>query len=483
MKNLTLFVAFFGALSPLATGQSLTLPKAIATAQANSPIAKQINANFAAQNWRFREAKAFQMPQISLNGTIPGYYREIGNITQPDGSLLFQNYSRAFSNASLNVSQVIMATGGTVSVRTGLERIDVFGNSRNTFWASQPLMLSLSQPLFQINRLKWNWQQQQIRFAGATREQAENLEDLSVRVTQKFFDLYLAKLQLRNAEYNQAINDTIYTVSQGRFSLGKIAESDLLQVEYGLMNARNSVEVQNLRIAVSEKELNILLSGNADAGKIEVTPPQSIPAINPLPQRALEEAKNNRSDYQGFQLEENMARMNLKSAEISRRFQADMSVSLGFNQTAPRLGGAFQNLQGSQSAFINFTIPIANFGRAQANYEAVKATMNSTLERILNNKNTLEMEVFNQVIELKQLRTSLQLSAKADTIAQKRYTVSKNRYLIGKIEIRDLFIAQNEKDTALITYIQALQAYWVAYYRLRRLTLYDFEADKRIGAW
>ena len=175
-----------------------------------------------------------------------------------------------------------------------------------------------------------------------------------------------------------------------------------------------------------------------------------------------------------------MAKMNLKSAEISRRFTADLNVSVGFNQTAPSLGESYRNIQGSQSAFVGFNIPIANFGRAKANYEAVKATLSSKLEQLKNDRNTLEMEVYNQVIELKQLKTSLALSAKADTIAQKRYDVSKNRYLIGKIEIRDLFIAQGEKDAALINYIQSLQAYWVAYYRLRRLCLYDFEAERKL---
>ena len=37
-----------------------------------------------------------------------------------------------------------------------------------------------------------------------------------------------------------------------------------------------------------------------------------------------------------------------------------------------------------------------------------------------------------------------------------------------------LFIAQVEKDQALENYVQALRGYWDAFYRLRRLTLYDF---------
>jgi predicted negative regulator of RcsB-dependent stress response len=40
--------------------------------------------------------------------------------------------------------------------------------------------------------------------------------------------------------------------------------------------------------------------------------------------------------------------------------------------------------------------------------------------------------------------------------------------------VSDLYIAQNEKDQALDAYVQALRSFWANYYRLRRVTLYDF---------
>jgi outer membrane protein TolC len=79
-----------------------------------------------------------------------------------------------------------------------------------------------------------------------------------------------------------------------------------------------------------------------------------------------------------------------------------------------------------------------------------------------------------------QARRGLELSAKADTVAQKRFEVAYNRYGIGRISIDNLFIAQREKDQSRGQYVQALRAYWEAYYRLRQLTLYDFERGARI---
>lgn len=52
--------------------------------------------------------------------------------------------------------------------------------------------------------------------------------------------------------------------------------------------------------------------------------------------------------------------------------------------------------------------------------------------------------------------------------------MARNRYTIGRIDISNLYIAQVEKDQALENYVAALRGYWDAFYRIRRITLYDF---------
>ena len=64
---------------------------------------------------------------------------------------------------------------------------------------------------------------------------------------------------------------------------------------------------------------------------------------------------------------------------------------------------------------------------------------------------------------------------KSDTIGQKRYDIAIKRYLIGKIGITDLNIAQQEKDNSRQNFVSALRGFWTAYFDLRRKTLYDFE--------
>jgi hypothetical protein len=69
----------------------------------------------------------------------------------------------------------------------------------------------------------------------------------------------------------------------------------------------------------------------------------------------------------------------------------------------------------------------------------------------------------------------LYIAAKADTVAQLRYDVAKQRFYIGKIFVSDLNIALTDKDIAKRGYLAQLKNYWQYYYNIRRLTLFDFE--------
>jgi len=480
MKTL-LLPALFLAFSAQAQ-TTITLDEAIRLGKENSPVARYIAANFESNRWQNVATQALRKPQIVLDGNIPGYSRQIVRVEQPDGSFLFRSVSQAFSSLTLSLEQPIIATGGTLSLNTALSRQDLFDSPAQFLpWQSAPIFLGFRQPLGQFNLTKWRFKQQQLAFAQATQQQLEQLEALSLDVTQRFFNLYLGQLQLRNAELNRASNDTIYRVAKGRYGLGKIAENDLLQVELSFTNARNAVEQQKLAIQVAERELQNLTGPLGGGTGFGVLPPASVPAADPDVEKALAEAKANRSDYLSFALREAEAQRGVKEAEAARRINGQLALSYGLNQAAPTLPEVYQNPLNAQFANVSFTLPIATFGRNKANYEAARFGLEAQQRQNEAARNSLEIAVYNAVLELKQLRTSLLISAKSDTIAQKRFEVAKNRYGVGKVDITNLLIAQQDKDAALLAYIRTLQQYWTAHYTLRRLTLYDFEAGRKIG--
>ena len=55
------------------------------------------------------------------------------------------------------------------------------------------------------------------------------------------------------------------------------------------------------------------------------------------------------------------------------------------------------------------------------------------------------------------------------------YDQTRQRFIIGKADVNSLTLSLNRQQEAQKNYISALQNYWLNYYKIRKLTLFDFE--------
>ena len=78
------------------------------------------------------------------------------------------------------------------------------------------------------------------------------------------------------------------------------------------------------------------------------------------------------------------------------------------------------------------------------------------------------------------LQEQVKLTAETDEIADNRYQIAQDRFILSDLSITDLGLAMQEKDAAKRDYIIALRDYWRVYYILRLFTLYDFELNQPI---
>jgi outer membrane protein TolC len=457
----------------------LSLKAAIEMGKTNGPRGKSINKNAQSNYWTYKSAATASLPQLSLTGDIPGLTRGINQVPQNDGTLKFLPQSQAFSNLNLSLNQNIMSTGGSVYFASGLSRITLIGNGRPSYWQSTPVQIGISQPLFRLNEMKWNLRQAKILNDENMRRQAEAMEDMSIEISQRYFDLYLTLNLINVYSFNIAVNDTIYQISKGRYELGKIAENDLLQSEYQLLTAKNNYQVSMNKKISQEYYLKSMLGIPLET-PILLVAPEEIPLAEVSVDKAIAEARENRSVYLDFQYRENDALIDVKRSDLNRRPNGVLSLNYGLNQTSSDLSQVYKDPLGRQIASVRFNVPIVSWGRNKAEYMKSKANAEAVKSNIDYEKSIFEQDVITSVNNFRQLQASLLISAKADTIARKRYEVSKNRYLIGKIEMINLMIAQNEKDNARQNYYGTLQQLWLAYYQLRRNTLYDFMRQEKI---
>ena len=223
---------------------------------------------------------------------------------------------------------------------------------------------------------------------------------------------------------------------------------------------------------------------SSDGAARLVVPAGALPASVPLTEAdttvAVEQALRNQSRTTNAELQSVQAKRRVTEARLNNGFNARVSATVGFNQRALVLENAYDDLAQRQQYALNIQVPLVQWGLRKAQVEAAQADQARTDENTRAARDAAAEEAHFAALQLAQSARNLTLSAKADTVALKRFEVAKNRYIVGKIGIDNLYVAQNERDGALRGYIDALRGYWQAYYRLRRLTLYDFAESRPI---
>jgi outer membrane protein TolC len=459
--------------------RTLTLEESIEIAKENSPLARAANFGLISAKWRYKSFRADLLPSLTLGGDAPNYNKSIFSNVQDDGTVTFSSRTQSEASVDLSIQQNIMPTGGNLSLSSGITRLGIFAGENTYLWQSTPLVASIRQPIFQFNSLKWRNKIEPLRYQIAQKQYVEDMEDLAFNTTQSFFDFLLAKINIEVAEFNVTVNDSIYNISQGRYQVGSIAENDLLQSELALRNAETSLTTAQLNFQRAEENFKALL-GIPDQVSIEVLAPEEAPTMNIDVEKALELAQENNSTSLEFELNEIQANQAYDQARKEAGFSATIQASYGLNQTSETFDQLYEDPQNRQFFSLGFEIPIFNWGKNTAEIQAARNQQVSTANTIAYQKLQFDLNVRSTVREFSQLQSQVDLARISDEIADRRYEVAKNRYLIGKIDVTNLFIAQNEKDSARRSYIQALRNYWTGYYNLRRLTLYDFERNAPI---
>ena len=471
---LTLAVAL-----PLGSQEPITLQQAIALAHERGFQAQGARAARDAARYRSDAFTARLLPQLSLSGTLPNYNRSVIPVLQPDGSTAFRSQDQTNTALSLLLSQKLPVTGGDLFVTSSLSRLTVSGAQSIDTWFSTPISIGLQQNILRPNVAAWDRREQTVRAELAERLYREALEEIALATTDFFFDMYAARVALDNAIVNAAVNDTLYSLNKGRFTLGKIGENDLLQSELALLRARAALEQTRLD---DERAMDALrLALNLPSGApLAIAVTASVPEFEADTARAEAEALRNRALVSDLELQEVQARRRVTEAKLTGGLGATVQATYGLNATAPAARFVYQNLLEARQFTLSVQVPLVQWGArasdvqaAEADRKRVASTSRSAIERAAH-------EAHFAVLDLALARRNVAVLAKADTVGQKRFAVAYNRYLIGRIAMDNLYIAQTEKDQALTNFVQGLRGYWQAHYRLRRATLFDFATGQTI---
>ncbi|MEO7999539.1 MAG: TolC family protein [Gemmatimonadaceae bacterium] len=461
------------------TGDTLSLAQAVDMAQRQGFSARIASSSRDAGRWRDQAFASRLLPQLSLTSDLPIYNRSIIQVLQPDGSTKFVPQQQRTAALGLNVAQKLPFTGGDLFVSSQLTNVNIVGTQDSKLWRSTPVQVGIRQSLLRPNTARWDSREQNIRIEVSDRQYLEAREDIALTTSNLYFDVFAARATLINAEANSLVNDTLYTLNKGRYEVGKIGENDLLQSELALLRSRNSLDQARLDFDRASAALRIQL-GLPTGTPLNVSVPAAIPSLVADTTIAVQQALKNRSQERDLELQDVQSKRRVTEARLNNGVGATVSAAVGYNQSAQTFNSAFQSPLQSQQFQVSVEMPIVQWGGRHEQIEAAKADRNRVVTQAQAARAQTAQEAHFAALQLSQAERQLALSAKADTVGTKRFEVAKNRYVIGRIGIDNLYLAQTEKDQGLLQYVQALRGYWDAFYRLRRLTLYDFERNAPI---
>ena len=165
-------------------------------------------------------------------------------------------------------------------------------------------------------------------------------------------------------------------------------------------------------------------------------------------------------------------------AEKERGLNIDLFGQFGLTQTSGTLGDAYKNPLDQERFRVGLNVPIADWGKTKSQVEIARSNFKLEQMNVEQERISFDQEVLLKVQQFSLQRNQVILGLRAYEVSQKRLSITRQRYLIGKIEIVELNIAIREEDEARRSYISSLRNYWQAHYELRRLTMYDFENRK-----
>ncbi|MBW3544010.1 MAG: TolC family protein [Bacteroidetes bacterium] len=456
----------------------LSLPEVISLAKAQSPASYRAQTRMENRYWQYNTYLSNYRPQLVLSGGEE-FSREVIPTRQNDGTYAFPQVNQNYAALALSLEQRIGFSGSRIFLSSSLNRFDNFFNNE-VMYSGQPVFIGITQPLFFFNWLKWDKKIEPLRYEESKREYVEEMEEISVRVTNLFFDLLLAQATLTIAENNLENNEALFKTATESGDTTENAESELLQLELSVMRARQQLAKAALDLETSTLKMKSYIGMN-NGEVLMLIPPADIPEFNVDTEVALAEASKNRQASISFERKKLEAEREVARARGNSGFSANLNATFGLTNQGEALEKVYQQPDDQQAVVLNFSLPVMDWGRRKSRMKTAAANQELTEFTVAQERINFEQEVITQVRLFEMLREQVKIAERSDDIAQRRYQISRKKFVMRQISLTDLNIAAQEKDEAKRSYVAALRDFWKAYYELRQLTLYDFERMELLG--
>ena len=453
----------------------LSLEKTISLAADSSLEAFRTKNLFLSGYWEFRNYKAERLPSLTLNITPAEYYRDITKRYDSEKDIdEYRKQQSFYAGGNLKIKQNFDMLGGSFFVDTDLGYMRYFGSNTYNQFTSVPIRIGYSQDLLGYNPFRWEKKIEPLKYEKVKKELLYNIETVSEQATTYFFSLAMAQVEYDMAKENVATTDTLYRTGQERHKIAAISQADLLTLKLDAINARNTL--QNADIALKRAMFSLASYLNFDKNtEIRLRLPSRPHDMDIPVDQALTLARENNPKFLEVRQEVLEAEQQVDKTKKETLFNASLNASIGFNQVATQFKEVYKNPLQQDLVSISISIPLIDWGVRKGKYNIAKSNLNVTQISARQTEVTLEEDVIMTVGDFNVQQNLIASAEEALDIAIMAYNETKQRFMIGKADINSLTLSLNRQQEAQRNYITALQNYWLSYYKIRKLTLHDFE--------
>lgn len=460
MRHITYILLLLVSL-PMLAQDTISLERflALAEQQALGRLgAEQAQASAALEYEIFR---ASLRPQLRAFANLPNYNKTFGEVTQPDGTILFQPIENNNSVLGLSLTQQLPGTGGTVFVQSSLQRFDDL-ESDFSLYNGLPFRIGLSQPIFAFNPQRWERQLAPLRKYEAEQQFEINRQEVRQVATDLFFNLLLAQQENTLADSNFVANQRLYKIAEERYALGKISRRDLIQLELELTAAQGGQQRATLAVGQTSADLAVYLG---------LLPEQlSYSAIEPVPQNdvmADEEAaiiwsRNNRPEWTTFQRRTLEAQQALAEAKRTDGPELALTASFGRIRSSTKLSDIYRESLPETFIQLQVNVPILDWGQRRKRAQIARGELELAEATVTREALALDNNIRQTVRQFNSLQQELLLMRRVRELSEERFRITTESYILGAIQLTELTLAQREKDQAQRTYLNTLRSYYQA---------------------
>ena len=206
----------------------------------------------------------------------------------------------------------------------------------------------------------------------------------------------------------------------------------------------------------------------------------TIPRFEVSEEFAISQARLHRAEAVGYERRMMEARRDVDEARGNSGPRLNLYAIYGWSQTTPDLESIFDRGEEYQQVSLAMDLPILDWGRAESRRRMAESNRSVIEQTIAQQRADLDHGVAMKVKQFLVQRERIELAAKADEIADKRFGAARQRSILGRGDMTSFTLASVEREAARRRYVAALRDYWVAYYELRRATHFDFATNSAI---